>query len=159
MKVLNIHQRTINTSKDQVIDLIKSLSTKNDLVWPTENWPKMKLDKGLMPGSMGGHGPIRYYIEDLNIESFITFRFQKPDGFFGVHRFDIKELAKNKTEIQHTIDMETKGTASIKWLLAIRSLHNALIEDAFDKIENRFNRSQKKSQWNIWVKSLRAILK
>ncbi len=40
-----------------------TLSSDNDLVWPKEHWPGMKLDKGLVLGARGGHGPIGYFFE------------------------------------------------------------------------------------------------
>ena len=51
--------------------------------------------------------------------------------------------------------MNTKGRATLIWILGIRSLHNALIEDGFDKIENNFLGNQKSTEWSFWVKFLR----
>ena len=47
-----------------------------------------------------------------------------------------RRVRKEKTEIKHTIDMNTYGKGTLMWTLVIRPLHNALIQDAFDKIEN-----------------------
>jgi hypothetical protein len=55
--------------------------------------------------------------------------------------------------------MEVSGKGMLLWLFAIRSLHDALLEDAFDKIENHFSKEKNKSNWSIWVKFLRKILK
>lgn len=38
---------------------------------------------------------------------------------------------------------------------AIRSLHNALIEDGLDKLENNFLVTQKSSKWSFWVNFVR----
>ena len=51
------------------------------------------------------------------------------------------ELPNKKTEIMNTI-----GKGTLIWVLAIRSLHNALIEDGFDKLENNFFQNQKSSK-------------
>ena len=51
-----------------------------------------------------------------------------------IHKFEIKKLDKENTEIKHTIDMNTKGKGTLIWTFAIGSLHNALIEDGFDKL-------------------------
>ncbi|WP_443633473.1 hypothetical protein ABXT64_00705 [Candidatus Marifrigoribacter sp. Uisw_064] len=155
MKVLNIHQRTLNQPKSKIAELLKTLSTENDRIWPKEKWPEMKFKDGIKVGAKGGHGPIRYSVEKYNPNEIIQFRFSKPKGFNGIHKFEIKELDKQKTEIKHTIEMTTKGKGTLIWSFAIHSLHNALIEDGFDKIENNFSGDQKSSSWNFWVKFIR----
>ncbi|MCF6348922.1 MAG: hypothetical protein L3J20_11585 [Flavobacteriaceae bacterium] len=47
----------------------------------------------------------------------------------------------------------------IKIAIAIHWLHNAFMEDAFDKVENHFLTEKKETEWSIWVKILRRILK
>ena len=54
--------------------------------------------------------------------------------------------------------MNTKAIATLTWAFAIRWLHDALIEDAFDKVENFFTGKNNKTEWNIWVRFLREIL-
>jgi len=83
----------------------------------------------------------------------------KPSGFFGSHKFQIQAPDETTTEIKHTIAMRTNLWGSIQWLLAIRSLHDALLEDCFDKIENQFSQQQKKTNWSLWVRILRLALK
>ena len=51
--------------------------------------------------------------------------------------------------------MTTKGQGTLIWSFAVRSLHNALIEDGFDKLENNFSKDQKTRNWNFWVKFIR----
>ena len=159
MKVLNIHQRKIQISKERIVALFSSLATEEDKVWPKENWPKMRFKDGLKNGSQGGHGPIRYQIIDYQPSSHIIFKFQKPEGFNGIHKFEIAELGSTETEIKHTIQMKTSGMGILKWLLAVRWLHDALIEDAFDKIQNQLTPIQEKTEWNFWVKILRVVMK
>jgi hypothetical protein len=55
--------------------------------------------------------------------------------------------------------MNTTGSATLKWAIAIRWLHDAYIEDAFDKVENYSASEKKISEWSGWVKLLRMILK
>lgn len=115
----------------------------------------MKFKDGIQIGAAGGHGPIRYTVEKYNLGEIIQFRFSKPYGFNGIHKFEINELTNEKTEIKHTIDMNTDVKGTLIWILAIRSLHNALIEDGFDKLENNFSKVHKSSKWNFWVKFIR----
>jgi hypothetical protein len=159
MKITNTHQRIIHQPTSAVAELFNTLTSKNDLMLTTDKWPAMKLDNGLMVGSKGGHGPIRYTVEAYSPGEFIQFRFSKPRGFHGFHRFDIVAIDKQTTEIRHVIDMNTSGLALLTWPLVIRWLHNALIEDAFDKTENHFLSQKKTTPWNAWVKFLRWLLK
>lgn len=159
MRVINIHKRIINQPKEKVSELLRTLSTENDKIIPTDKWSAMKLNEGLKEGSKGGHGPIRYTVQKYNPDELIQFEFTKPKGFNGIHRFEITELENDKTELKHTIEMNTTGTGILTWSIAIRWLHDAFMEDAFDKVENHFLTEKKKTEWNIWVKVLRRILK
>jgi hypothetical protein len=158
MKVLNVHKREIDRPKEEVLSLFTTLSQKGDKIWPWEKWPAMKFKNGLKINSEGGHGPIRYVVIGYNPKEYVEFEFQKPNGFNGTHKFEIVGLNESKTEIKHTIEMRTTGLGTLAWLFAIRWLHDALLEDAFDKIENQLCPTEKKSAWNFWVKSLRRLL-
>ncbi len=158
MKIINIHKREINQPKEEIVKLFRTLASENDLFFATKIWPPMKLDKGLQIGSKGGHGPIKYHVVEYNPEEFIAFEFDLK-GFEGTHKFNILETNQNRTKLYHVIDMSTSGFSTIKWIFAIRWLHDALIEDTFDKVENHFSSIKKRSEWSIWVKLLRKIMK
>tara|TARA_R110002073_G_scaffold139232_2_gene289244 strand:+ start:21521 stop:22018 length:498 start_codon:yes stop_codon:yes gene_type:complete len=158
LKVLNIHTRIIEQPKAQLADCLATLSKPNDNLWPSEQWPAMRFKKGIEVGAKGGHGPIRYTVEEYDPSKCIQFRFTNPKGFDGIHKLELKEITNNKTQITHTIAMKTSGKATFNWIFAIRALHNALIEDGFDKLENKFSKDTKRSEWNWWVKLLRKQL-
>lgn len=157
MKIINIHTRVINQPIHQLEELFATLATKHDMMIATEKWPPMRLDKGLEVGSRGGHGPIRYYITRFNANKFVRFQFDMK-GFEGFHQFEIIELGPEKSKLIHTIDMSTDGLGTIKWVVAIRWLHDAFIEDAFDKVESQFTLNKKTTNWNLWVIFLRKIM-
>ncbi|WP_420572117.1 hypothetical protein [Kordia sp.] len=159
MNVLNIHTRKIDVAKTTLLPLFETLSEKEDRIWPKEKWPSMRFKDGLVKGAEGGHGPVGYKVLSYDADGFVKFEFQKPKGFVGTHAFRITAIDKNTCEIQHTIDMKTQGFATVLWIFAIRWLHDALLEDAFDKVENQVTNSSKKTPWNLWVKILRTILK
>lgn len=159
MKVTNIHSRIINHPIEKVAELLSTLATPEDKVWPFEKWPKMKFKEGMKIGAKGGHGPIRYTIEDIQKGESVLFRFSKPSGFDGTHGFTLEEIDTNKSKITHTIEMNTHGIGTLTWSLGVRQLHDALAEDAMDKIENYFSKEKKTTEWSLWVKTLRAILK
>jgi hypothetical protein len=158
MKVLNIHSRLITQPKNEVAKLFKTLATENDLMLATDKWSPMKLDDGMQIGSKGGHGPIRYFVTDYLQDISVTFQFDFT-GFNGFHKFELFETGQNKTLLKHTIAMTTTGSATFKWAMAIRWLHNAFIEDAFDKVENYFTIDKKITRWSLWVSILRKIMK
>ena len=118
----------------------------------------MHFKEGLQLGARGGHGPIRYTVEEYRPGEFFKVRFTRPSGFKGHHWLEVMEVDTNSCQIRHTIQMQTDWLGSIQWLLAIKSLHNALIEDAFDKVENHFTGEGKTTPWNIWVRCLRWLL-
>jgi hypothetical protein len=159
MEVLNIHKRKFKKPIFDILEFLPTLSTKSDRIWPIENWPPIKFKNGLKIGSNGGHAMIKYEIIDYHPQSHIEFKFQKPTGFNGTHKFEIYKLNSESFEIKHTLVMITSGMGTLSWLLAIRWLHDAILEDAFDKVENQLTKSTIKTDWNLWVKALRWLLK
>ena len=159
MQVINIHKRIINQSIEKVSPLLKSLATKEDLIWPYEKWPAIRFKEGLQVGSKGGHGTIKYTIIEFNEGESVTFQFSKPKGFNGIHKFMIVAMTKDVTEIRHEIRTSASWNSYIMWVFVIRWLHDALIEDAFDKVESHFIKSTKVTRHNLWVRFLREVYK
>ena len=81
MKVLNVHRRTIHQPIEKVGALLSTLASKEDQIWPFEQWPRMKFKEGLTTGAKGGHGPIRYTVQHYHPGKLIRFQFNKPTGF------------------------------------------------------------------------------
>ncbi len=119
----------------------------------------MIFKNGLMEGARGGHGPIKYSIQKYKPGVQIEFNFIKPDGFIGIHKFEIEEIDSTKTEIKHTVKMYLSGKGILIWYFAIKWLHDALLEDCLDKVENNFSKEKVNTKWNFWVVTLRKILK
>lgn len=159
MKVVNIHARIINQPKEEVSKLVQTLATPNDKIWPTKNWPAMWFKDGLVVGSNGGHGRIRYMIIELNKGSHYTFKFRKPDGFNGTHELSVTSISESVCEVKHCIKMQTSLKASFVWIIIIRWLHDALIEEAFDNIETHFSKKQHLVKYSLWVRLLRWYYK
>ncbi|OUR99028.1 hypothetical protein A9Q86_13250 [Flavobacteriales bacterium 33_180_T64] len=159
MRVINNHKRILKQSKDDVSKVFKTLGTPEDKIWPYENWPAIKFKEGIKHGSKGGHGRIRYTIIKFEEDNSIKFRFYEPEGFNGTHEFKIKSIDHITTEISHVIQMKTTIKASFFWVFVIRWLHDALIEEAFDKVENHFSTKIKTTKYSFWVIFLREIYK
>lgn len=159
MRVVNRHTRIINEPIEKVSQLFETLATSNDQIWPSQNWPAMRFRDGLKIGSRGGHGRIRYTITDFKPGEHIKFEFTKPEGFNGTHELNIKAISNDASEINHIIKMNTTFKASLFWVFVIRWLHDALIEDAFDNVENYYSEEKTKSTYNLWVIILREVYK
>ncbi len=158
MKVENIHQRIIPKPLVETGPLLDSLSSNEDRLWP-EGWPPMIFDKPLQVGAAGGHGPIRYFVEAYDPGRSIRFRFTGPKGFDGYHAFYLQELQSGHTTFRHEVIMDTSGFAQVTWPFFFRWLHDALVEEAFDKAERQLGITPVGYKRNIWVRFLRGLLK
>lgn len=159
MQVINSHNRIISQPIEKVSQLFKTLATSEDRIWPYENWPAIRFKDGIKVGSKGGHGRIRYTIIKYVEGKYIKFKFSKPEGFNGTHHLKIEHNAECSTIISHEINAHLSFKASCFWVIVIRWLHDALIEDAFDKVENYFSTDKRDTKHNFWVKFLRGVYK
>ncbi|MDA8178880.1 MAG: SRPBCC family protein [Desulfobacteria bacterium] len=157
--VVNIHERVIPADVDAMGRMIDTLGSAGDMVWPSERWPPMKLDRPLQVGAAGGHGPIRYRVESYEPRRMVRFRFLSPEGFVGTHGFDVEDAGEGAAKLRHVIEMQTVGMAVLKWSLIIRPLHDALLEDALDKVEGAFRDIGPPRAWSCRVEFLRWLVR
>jgi hypothetical protein len=158
MRVLNEHSRRLEASTEAVGELLDLLASKEDGLWPHEQWPPMRFDGPLAVGAKGGHGPIRYSIEEYEAGREIVFRFREPAGFNGTHRFSVRPV-EGGCELRHLIEMTVSGPALFTWPLVFRPLHDALLEDALDKADSRLAGTEwVRRKWPWTVKALRRML-
>lgn len=158
MKVLNIHERVLEVDPIQVGALIDSLASKEDRLWPNRLWPRMIFDRPLGVGATGGHGPIRYFVEEYMQGKSIKFHFTGPKGFDGYHGYEILNGSGRLIILRHTLKMNTHGWAVLTWPLAFRPMHDALLEDSLAIAEVSLGLSPKIQRWSLWVKFLRWVL-
>ncbi|MBC7909406.1 MAG: SRPBCC family protein [Pyrinomonadaceae bacterium] len=157
--IKNTHERIIHAQVSEVGSLIDGLASRDDALWPATNWPPMRFDRPLRVGAVGGHGPIRYFIESYEPSRSITFRFTAPKGFIGTHGLAVEEIAPNVVRLRHVLTMRVKGLARLSWPLAFRWLHDALVEDALDRAEAHFaSKPLNKNRWSLWVRLLRRLM-
>ncbi len=160
MRVRNIHRRRIEGSELSVGELIDSLASRNDRLWPRDAWPAMRFERGLEPGAVGGHGPVRYEIERYTPGKLITFGFRSPRGFHGTHGYSIAPDANGSTVLSHEIDMQVRGVARLLWPLVFRPLHDALMEDSLDRAERAVTgRVERQRGWSPYVRVLRRAFR
>jgi len=158
MNVLNIHERKFSVSPELVGKLIDSLSAREDTLWPKQAWPRMEFDRILSVGAVGGHGPIRYFVEAYAPGKSIRFRFTGPRGFNGYHGYEVLDLTPQGCVLRHTLEMTTHGLAILSWPAAFRPMHSALLEDSLALAQASLGERPDVQKWSTWVKVLRWII-
>jgi hypothetical protein len=159
LRVRNVHERRMSAPRERVGELLDSLSGSEDRLWPFESWPPMRLRPSLRVGAVGGHGPIRYRVEDYEAGVRVTFGFTGPRGFHGTHRFEVVADA-DCTILRHRIDMRATGMGLLSWPLVFGPLHDALIEDCLDKAEGGLKgETAPHLGWSRYVRILRAVVR
>lgn len=157
-QVENVHERSFSASRVQVGSLIDSLASSNDRLWPRERWPAMRFDRALGEGAVGGHGPVRYFVDAYSPAERIVFRFTSPRGFDGTHGFEIT-IDGPQVRLRHFVRMRLRGTARLSWPTVFRPLHDALIEDALDTAEASLGGTPVPCRWSLRVRLLRRALR
>lgn len=158
MRVHNVHFRELPLPPDVLAAVLDSLSSPDDRLWPVGQWPPIRFDRPLQPGAVGGHGPIRYTVETYVPGQSMSFRFTAPRGFNGTHSFLLTPTASG-LRLSHEIRIVTTPLASLYWLLVIRPLHDALIEDALHRGVEAAGLQEPRPSWSPWVRFLRKAFR
>ncbi len=159
MKIRSVHQREYPHPVSAIAEILETLSSPEDRLWPGEFWPPLKLNNGLAVNSAGGHGPIRYYVSAYESGRAVEFTFTRPAKFSGIHKFEILPADDGMTALRHTVDMEVDLKTFLVWQLTFRWLHDALLEDCLDKVQNQVSETQVRTPHSMWVDFLRNILR
>jgi hypothetical protein len=147
----NVHHRQIDAPPEVLGALLDRLATDADPLWPSPQWPPLRLDNGLTPGSAGGHGPIRYHVTEYEPGHRVRFAF---DGHLdGWHELTVDN------GLTHAMGGRLIGPTTVTWPLAIRWLHDALVEDLLDNAElAATGRLSRPNRYGPWVRLLRHRL-
>jgi hypothetical protein len=105
-----------------------------------------------------GHGPIPYRVTRYLPGRLVEFRFLGPRGFHGGHVFEVEPIDAARARLRHTIRMTVSGPALFTWPVAIRPLHDALLEDAFAQAEASLGLVPVVRPWSGRVKVLRWLM-
>jgi hypothetical protein len=163
MKVRNTHERLLDASVQELGRFIDGLAGGDDRLWPHDRWPPMRFDRPLGVGAEGGHGPVRYRVVEYVPGSRIAFGFDPEKGltrgFQGEHYFELEERV-GQTLMRHVIRADCSPTAWLRWLLVVRPLHDALLEDALDQVAEAVGSPvDKPAKWSPWVRLLRSAVR
>ncbi|WP_402377282.1 hypothetical protein [Isoptericola rhizosphaerae] len=156
--VRNEHVRTLPAPIARCAALVDDLASDRDRMWPSDHWPALRLAPDLRLGAPGGHGPIRYYVEELEPGRRVRFRFTAPSGFDGYHEFRLEESGPLHTTFTHVLSISPHHVARLSWPLAFRPLHDALIEDTLDRAESIVSGTESPApRWSRSVRMLRSL--
>jgi hypothetical protein len=153
MNMSNVHERTIAAPAERVGALLDTLASADDKFWPHENWPGVKFNLPLQVGVTGGHGTGPYTVSSHTPGRHIRFEF--GGGRQGFHEFMLQEVDDMTCLLQHATKGKLTFNSAWRWYFRIRPLHNALIEDLFDKVESQVAKVVYPQVWSSRVQKLR----
>lgn len=158
MNVRNVHERFLPLPPDRVAALFADLGADPDRLWPRDRWPPMRREGPWETGTRAHHGPVHYIVEAWEPGRLIRFRFTRPRGFDGTHQFSV-EKTEGGTLLRHELAMRARGWALLSWPLVFRPLHDAVIEDGFDRAAGALGHGLEGKGWSLRVRMLRRLLR
>lgn len=130
--------------------LAQRVSEPDAGVWPTDGWDPMLLDGGLAVGSTGGHGAVRYVVSATEPSSFrFNFTMRELTGFH--------EFRRENDELVHELILD-RPSPLVRY--ALIPLHDAVIEELFDNVEDQLagRRVPRKRRRTVRVRLLRRVI-
>jgi hypothetical protein len=154
----NVQRRTIDAPPDRMAALLDRVAAPDDPLWPSPAWPPIRFDRPLAPGATGGHGMIRYSVIEHVRGRLLRCRFDPAVGLIGEHEFRIEPDGPG-TAVIHVIRGRLTGMMRVLWPVAIRWLHEALLQDLLDNAERAATGTVREpARWSPWVRLLRRAL-
>ncbi|WP_165984497.1 DUF2867 domain-containing protein [Streptomyces sp. YIM 98790] len=156
-EVRNVHERLVNAPAGRVGALLDRLASEDDPVWPAPAWPAMRFDRPLGAGADGGHGPIRYTVAEYEPGVRVRFRFAPPRS--GFHEFSVEPVGPDRCRVRHDMLIGTPGRDLLTWPVAVRWMHDAVVEEALDNLQRAAGDTVgRPARWSPWVRLLNRVL-
>jgi hypothetical protein len=156
----NIQSRVIDAPASTVGALLDRIASDDDPIWPAPAWPPIRLDNALRPGSRGGHGPIRYTVVAYEPGRLIRFAFDPVMRTTGYHEFRAEPVDAGRTRVVHVLTGTPRPGTWLRWIVAIRWLHEALLRDLLDNVEQAATGSAlPRRRWTPWVRVVRRVIR
>jgi Protein of unknown function (DUF2867) len=155
--IRNVHERTIEAPAQAVGALLDRLSSPQDPIWPAPAWSPMRFDRPLGVGADGGHGFVRYRVTVYEPGVRARFDFDPPTS--GHHEFVIEPLGQDRCRLRHTLELKRRGPMVPAWPLAVRWMHDTVVEELFDNAERATTGTVTcPVRWSAWVRLLHRLL-
>lgn len=137
MQIHNVHSREIDAPADTVGDLLDAMGRGGGRLWPIDRWPTapMSFNRHLEVGSHGGHGSIRYAVEEYEPGRSVVFRFTPEMALDGIHRLDVQPLGPRRTRLIHTLDVGVRGQLRLVKPVLL-GYHDSMIEDLLARADH-----------------------
>lgn len=161
--IRNVHQRVIHAPPDAVGPLLDRLGGPDDVLWPGDSWTPMILDGPVAVGTRGGHGAVRYHVSDWEPGRRVRFAFHPAVGLDGYHEATVTPVDADRCALQHVIVAQPRGRMRLLWPLAVRWLHDAVVEDLLDNAEHAAAEltgtpaPTARTTWSLPVRVLRVL--
>ena len=154
--VRNVHERVVAAPVGRVWELVEGLGGADDHLWPAPAWSPMRLDRPLAVGARGGHALIRYAVTSYEPTRRVKFTLDPTIGARGTHTFTVSPLGPDRTLLRHELAARLTGRMRLAWPLAVRWLHDALLEDLLDRAQDAGGvPPARRARHSAWVRLLR----
>lgn len=154
--VLNVHEREIAADAEVLGRALDALGRPGDRLWPSPQWWPMELDRPVAVGASGGHGPVRYRVVAHEPGGRVRFEVRPTLGLHGYHEFTVEPRGAGRCAVRHEVVGRMTGTMRVLWPLAVRPLHDAVLEDLLDNAERLgTGRVATPARWSRWVRMMR----
>ncbi|MFT4035629.1 MAG: hypothetical protein QM679_08650 [Patulibacter sp.] len=158
--VCNIHSRSLPCSAEQAGALLGQIAGEASPLWPVDRWPAMVLDRALSVGAHGGHADVRYCVTAYTPGRRVEFTFERGGRLDGTHTLEVVPGEQSGTCVmRHVITGRLVGSGKLAWPLAIRPMHDALIEDLLDRAEaSARGREAVPRRWGLAVRVIHRLV-
>lgn len=155
--VHNTHERLLPAPAHEVGALLDRLGRPGDALWPAPEWDPMVLDRPVGVGAAGGHGPIRYRVTRHEPGRSVEFAFEPGQGLDGTQSLSITADGPERSVLRYDADARLGGLMRLAWPLAVRWMHDAVLEDLLDRAEAAVGGRPAPRSWSPWVRLLREF--
>lgn len=130
--MINTHRRVVAASPDRVWEVLARIGSPDDELFPQE-WGSVRAPEGIRGGAPLHHRGMLCRIEAAEPGRRLWIAFPPDHG--GEHGFTLTRASGGGTVVTHTLRVRQRSADRLSWFLAVRSIHNAVIEAALDNLE------------------------
>ncbi|MGH8880381.1 MAG: DUF2867 domain-containing protein, partial [Stackebrandtia sp.] len=129
----NVHERIVAGPLASSSELLETLLDPETSVWPFD-LRHLELDRGLEPGSTGGHGPVRYTVVEHEVGRRVRFEFTPEAPIAGWHEFVLGDVPGEGVRWRHELFVDPVDDRIREHL---EPSHDELVEILLDRVETR----------------------